>query len=85
MIEPSIAERARRIVVEHLNPDDCPGTVTDDAAFHRDLAADSFDAVELAMAFEQEFGVVLPDIDLVQDYTVREVIDIITQLLAKAA
>src|ERR1700733_3126068 len=53
------AERVKKIVVEHLNVD--PDKVTDNASFIEDLGADSLDTVELGMAFEEEFGIEIPD------------------------
>jgi acyl carrier protein len=53
------AERVKKIVVEHLNVD--PDKVTDTASFIEDLGADSLDTVELVMAFEEEFGIEIPD------------------------
>jgi acyl carrier protein len=46
-------------VVEHLNVD--PDKVTENASFIEDLGADSLDTVELVMAFEEEFGIEIPD------------------------
>ena len=54
-----IADRVKKIVVEHLGID--PEKVTDNASFIDDLGADSLDTVELVMAFEEEFGVEIPD------------------------
>ena len=54
-----IADRVRKIVVEHLNVD--PEKVVDKASFIDDLGADSLDQVELVMAFEEEFGCEIPD------------------------
>ena len=54
-----VAESIKKIVVEHLDVD--PEKVTDDASFIDDLGADSLDNVELVMAFEEEFGVEIPD------------------------
>ena len=54
-----IADRVRKIVVEHLNVD--AEKVVDKASFIDDLGADSLDIVELVMAFEEEFGVEIPD------------------------
>ncbi len=53
------AERVKKIVVEHLGVDDAK--VTDNASFIDDLGADSLDTVELVMAFEEEFGLEIPD------------------------
>ena len=35
--------------------------VTDSASFIDDLGSDSLDTVELVMAFEEEFGIEIPD------------------------
>jgi acyl carrier protein len=53
------AERVKKIVVEHLNVD--AEKVTETASFIEDLGADSLDQVELVMAFEEEFGIEIPD------------------------
>ena len=53
------AERVKKIVDEHLNVDS--DKVTDTASFIEDLGADSLDTVELVMAFEEEFGIEIPD------------------------
>ena len=53
------ADRVKKIVVEHLGVE--AEKVTEDASFIDDLGADSLDIVELVMAFEEEFGVEIPD------------------------
>ena len=53
------ADRVTKIVVEHLGVE--AEKVTEDASFIDDLGADSLDIVELVMAFEEEFGVEIPD------------------------
>ena len=54
-----IAERVKRIVIEHLGVE--AEKVTENASFIDDLGADSLDTVELVMAFEEEFSVEIPD------------------------
>ena len=54
-----VAERVKKIVVEHLGVEQ--DKVIDGANFIEDLGADSLDTVELVMAFEEEFGVEIPD------------------------
>jgi len=54
-----VATRVKKIVVEHLEVD--AEKVTDNASFIDDLGADSLDTVELVMAFEEEFGIEIPD------------------------
>ena len=52
-------QRARDVVVELLGVD--ASQVTRNALFIDDLGADSLDAVELIMAFEEEFGLSIPE------------------------
>lgn len=54
-----IAERVKKIVVEHLDADG--DKVEAKASFIDDLGADSLDIVELVMAFEEEFDLEIPD------------------------
>ena len=53
------ADRVKKIDVEHLGVE--ADKVTEEASFIDDLGADSLDIVELVMAFEEEFGVEIPD------------------------
>jgi acyl carrier protein len=48
--------------------------VTEEASFIEDLGADSLDTVELVMAFEEEFGIVIPDEDADKIRTVGEAV-----------
>ena len=54
-----ISDRGKKFVVEHLGADE--DTVVVNASFIDDLGADSLDTVELVMAFEEEFGIEIPD------------------------
>ena len=54
-----VIERVKKIVVERLEVD--AEKVNEKASFIDDLGADSLDLVELVMAFEEEFGVEIPD------------------------
>ena len=71
------ADRVKKIVVEHLGVES--DKVTEDASFIDDLGADSLDIVELVMAFEEEFGVEIPDDAAEKITTVRDAIDYIDQ------
>ncbi len=77
-----IAERVKKIVVEHLGVD--AAKVTDNASFIDDLGADSLDTVELVMAFEEEFGVEIPDDAAEKIVTVKDAVDYINQKKAAA-
>ena len=54
-----VEDRVKKIVVEHLGVEE--EKVTENASFIDDLGADSLDTVELVMAFEEEFGIEIPD------------------------
>jgi acyl carrier protein len=69
------ADRVKKIVVEHLGVEE--GKVTEEASFIDDLGADSLDIVELVMAFEEEFGVEIPDDAAEKIATVRDAIEYI--------
>lgn len=66
------ADRVKKIVVEHLGVE--ADKVTEDASFIDDLGADSLDIVELVMAFEEEFGVEIPDDAAEKISTVKDAI-----------
>jgi acyl carrier protein len=72
-----VAERVKKIVVEHLGVE--PEKVTEDASFIDDLGADSLDTVELVMAFEEEFGVEIPDDAAEKILTVKDAIGYIAE------
>jgi acyl carrier protein len=70
-----IAERVKKIVVDHLGVEEAK--VTENASFVDDLGADSLDTVELVMAFEEEFSIEIPDDAAEKISTVKDAIDFI--------
>ena len=70
-----VAEKVKAIVVEHLGVE--AEKVSDTASFIDDLGADSLDNVELVMAFEEEFGVEIPDDAAEKIVTVKDAITFI--------
>jgi acyl carrier protein len=72
-----IAERVKKIVVEHLGVEE--SKVSESASFIDDLGADSLDTVELVMAFEEEFGVEIPDDAAEKILTVKDAITYLTE------
>jgi len=68
----SIEEKVKDIIVDRLSVS--PDKVTPEAKFMDDLGADSLDTVELVMAFEEEFGIEVPDEDSEKLQSVGEVI-----------
>lgn len=73
----SAEAKVKEIIINELGVD--PEKVTHEAAFVEDLGADSLDTVELVMAFEEEFGVDIPDEDAEKMRTVGDAITYIEQ------
>ena len=67
-----IEARVKEIIVNELGVE--AAKVTSEASFVEDLGADSLDTVELVMAFEEEFGIDIPDEDAEQMRTVGEAV-----------
>ena len=64
--------KVKEIIVNELGVE--AEKVTREASFVEDLGADSLDTVELVMAFEEEFGLEIPDEDAEQLQTVGDAI-----------
>ena len=65
-------ERVKKIVAEQLGVEE---PISSEASFVDDLGADSLDTVELVMAFEEEFGVEIPDEEAEKITTIQQAID----------
>lgn len=76
----NVEERVKKIVVEHLSVE--ADKVAKEASFIDDLGADSLDTVELVMAFEEEFGIEIPDDAAESIQTVGDAIGFIEKNLA---
>ncbi len=66
----SVESNVKKIIIEQLGVSE--EEIKPQASFVDDLGADSLDTVEMVMAFEEEFGIEIPDEDaekikLVQD------------------
>ncbi len=72
-----IETRVKDIIINELGVE--AEKVTGDASFVEDLGADSLDTVELVMAFEEEFGIEIPDEDAEKMQTVGDAISYITK------
>jgi len=72
-------DRIKEIIVEQLGVEE--SEITTDASFIDDLGADSLDTVELVMAFEEEFGIEIPDEDAENIRTVKDVVDYLNKHL----
>lgn len=69
----AILEKIQEIIVDQLGVE--ADQVTPEASFVDDLGADSLDTVELIMAFEEEFGVEIPDEEAEKIKTVKDVLN----------
>jgi acyl carrier protein len=72
-----VGDKVKGIIVEQLGVDE--DEVTPGASFTEDLGADSLDIVELVMAFEEEFGLEIPDEDAEKIAKVQDAISYIEE------
>lgn len=70
-------ERVKKVIVDQLGVDE--SKVTPEATFVEDLGADSLDVVDLVMAFEEEFGIDIPDEDAEKIRTVGDAVNYIKE------
>jgi acyl carrier protein len=73
----TLEERVKKIICEQLGVEE--DEVTPEAKFIEDLGADSLDTVELVMAFEEEFGLEIPDEDAEKIATVGDAVTYIKE------
>lgn len=66
----NLFERVKKVIVEELGVK--PEEVVESASFTEDLGADSLDVVQIAMGFESEFGIDIPDDELTKIKTVGD-------------
>lgn len=71
----STLERVVKVTCKELSVSEAE--VKESASFTDDLGADSLDVVELVMAFEEEFGIDIPDDDVTSLRTVKDAVDYI--------
>jgi len=69
----SVEEKVKSIIVDQLGVSESEVTAT--ASFVDDLGADSLDTIELVMAFEEAFGIEIPDEDAEKIRTVQQAIE----------
>ena len=71
----NIEQAVKKIIAEQLGVNEAE--IKNESSFVDDLGADSLDTVELVMAFEEEFGIEIPDEDAEKITRVKEAIDYI--------
>ena len=77
MTNNDIFDRVKKIIINHLGSEEAK--VVEAANFIDDLGADSLDQVELVMAFEEEFGIEIPDEAAEKITTVGSAVKYITE------
>ncbi|MEO0108696.1 MAG: acyl carrier protein [candidate division WOR-3 bacterium] len=77
----ALFDDVKSIIVDQLHV--APEKVTANAHFVDDLGADSLDIVELVMAFEEKFGVDIPDEESQKLTTVSKAVEYLEQKLAE--
>ncbi len=70
-----IFNRVKKVTIEELGVKD--DEVSYQSSFTEDLGADSLDVVELVMAFEEEFGIDIPDDDVTHLKTIKDAVEYI--------
>ena len=72
----SVEDKVKSIIVDQLGVNEAE--VTGSASFVDDLGADSLDQIELVMAFEEAFGIDIPDEDAENIKTVQNAIEYVS-------
>jgi acyl carrier protein len=71
----NVEQRVKKIIAEQLGVNEAE--IKNESSFVDDLGADSLDTVELVMAFEEEFGIEIPDEDAEKITRVKEAVEYI--------
>ncbi len=72
-----VEEKVKEIISKQLGVN--AAEVVPDASFVEDLGADSLDTVELVMAFEEAFGIEIPDEDAEKIAKVKDAVEYINK------
>lgn len=71
-----VEQKVKEILAEQLGADISKITLETNVA--TDLGADSLDLVEILMSLEDEFGVSIPDEQIAEIKTVKQIVDFVT-------
>lgn len=74
-------EKIREIMVDTLSCDE--EKISMDLRLNEDLGIDSLDAVELVMAIEEVYDIKIPDDELPNIKTVKNIVDCVTKYRGK--
>ena len=71
-------EKVREMLAKQLNLS--PDKITMESDVVKDLGADSLDVVELLISLEDNYGVSIPEDDIVNVKTVKDIVEMIGKL-----
>ena len=71
-------EKVRDMLAKQLNLK--PEKITPQSDVVKDLGADSLDVVELLISLEDDYGISIPEDDIVNVKTVQDIVDMIEKL-----
>ena len=71
-------EKVRDMLAKQLNLK--PEKITPQSDVVKDLGADSLDVVELLISLEDDYGISIPEDDIVHVKTVQDIVDMIEKL-----
>lgn len=77
------ADRIKELLVQHLGVD--PQHLTDQTMLEDDLGVDSLDCIEVAMALEEEFEILILDEDMEEVETVQDLVDLVVSEISEKA
>ena len=72
-----VLDQIKKVLVETMDIEE--GKITLDAKLKDDLNLDSLDSVELIMSAEEEFGIEIPDEDVMNFKTVNDIVNYIEE------
>ena len=68
-------DKVKKLISTQLNV--AESKITEDSRLVEDLGADSLDTIELLMAFEEEFGLSIPDEEAMNMKTIKDIVNLI--------
>ena len=70
--------KVKELVAEQLGIS--PETIKPESNILEDLGADSLDVIEMLMTLEEEYGITIPDEQISQVKTIKQIVELIEKL-----
>ena len=71
-----IVERLKRIIGEYTGIPE--NEIRTDLSLRSDMALDSFQIIAMIASIEEEFGIIIPDFDIIEFDTLQDLVDYIS-------